>query len=205
MKLIAYRIGVGIAACGLSFAAGMPTAHADPVTLPPMTSTNSGPVIGGGGAAPQMSQQLKSLSDPNVQEVDGSDAAQFIGGRSRCHEPRPRLPLHGVAASVELSAEQRGVRSARLPAQRRAVGRRDAGHRQKHVPEHRRDEILRDVQLAKAFGGQHHVNVQQRLDLSPADLQQARRRLCRLARRHELRLLQCAQRELQEQRRSAWP
>ena len=80
MGFIAYRIGVGIAACGLSLAAGMPIAEADPsVTLPPMTSTGSGPIIGGGGAAAQqMSQQLKSLGDPNVQEVDGSDAAQFI-------------------------------------------------------------------------------------------------------------------------------
>ena len=78
MGVIAYRIGVSIAACGLSLAAAMPTADADPVTLPPMTSTNSGPIIGGGGAAPQMAQQLKSLNDPNVQEVDGPDAAQFI-------------------------------------------------------------------------------------------------------------------------------
>jgi hypothetical protein len=78
MGFIAYRIGVGIAACGVALAAGLPTADADPVTLPPMASTGGGPVIGGGGAAPQMSQQLKSLGDPNVQEVDGSDAAQFI-------------------------------------------------------------------------------------------------------------------------------
>lgn len=79
MGFIAYRIGVGIAAGGLLFGAGVPAAQADPVTLPPMTSTNGGPIIGGGGAAPQMSQQLKSLNDPNVQEVDGPDAAQFIG------------------------------------------------------------------------------------------------------------------------------
>ncbi len=79
MGLIAYRIGASIAACCLSLAAGMPIADADPVTLPPMASTGSGPIIGGGGAAAQqMSQQLKSLGDPNVQEVDGSDAAQFI-------------------------------------------------------------------------------------------------------------------------------
>jgi hypothetical protein len=78
MGYIAYRIGVAIAACGLSLATGVPAADADPVTLPAMTSTNSGPIIGGGGAAAQMSQQLKSLNDPNVQEVDGPDAAQFI-------------------------------------------------------------------------------------------------------------------------------
>jgi hypothetical protein len=78
MGFIASRIGASIAAGGLSLAAGMAIANADPVTLPPMTSTGSGPVIGGGGAAQQMSQQLKSLNDPNVQEVDGSDAAPFI-------------------------------------------------------------------------------------------------------------------------------
>jgi hypothetical protein len=78
MGFIAYRIGVGIAACGLALAAGMPAADADPVTLPPMASTGGGPIIGGGGGAQQMSQQLKSLGDPNVQEVDGPDAAQFI-------------------------------------------------------------------------------------------------------------------------------
>jgi hypothetical protein len=54
----------------------VPTAGADPA-LPPMTSTGSGPVIGGGGSA-AIAQQLFSFHDPNVQEVDGSDAAQFI-------------------------------------------------------------------------------------------------------------------------------
>ncbi|WP_454561167.1 hypothetical protein [Mycobacterium haemophilum] len=83
MGVITHRIAILIAACGLSLVAvvEMPTAAADPTaTLPPMTSTGSGPIIGGGGAAAeqQMSQQLKSLGDANVQEVDGSDAAQFI-------------------------------------------------------------------------------------------------------------------------------
>jgi hypothetical protein len=74
------RIIASIAAIGLTLGApvGMPAAAADPVALPAMTPTNSGPIIGGGGAAQQMSQQLKSFGDPNVQEVDGSDAAQFI-------------------------------------------------------------------------------------------------------------------------------
>ncbi|ETB20114.1 hypothetical protein O983_22100, partial [Mycobacterium avium 09-5983] len=48
--------------------------------LPPMTSGGSGPIIGGGSAAAQgISQQLFSFGNPGVvQEVDGSDAAQFI-------------------------------------------------------------------------------------------------------------------------------
>ena len=78
MGSIAYRIGVGIAACGLALAAGMSTAGADPVTLPPMTSTNGGPIIGGGAPPSRCRSNSKALSDPNVQEVDGPDAAQFI-------------------------------------------------------------------------------------------------------------------------------
>ncbi|MHA7653676.1 hypothetical protein ACX9NE_28200 [Mycobacterium sp. ML4] len=74
MELVA-RL-VMIAALSLALA---PTAAADPSSgLPPMTSTGSGPVIGGGGNAGAISQQLFSFHDPNVQEVDGSDAAQFI-------------------------------------------------------------------------------------------------------------------------------
>jgi hypothetical protein len=60
---------------------GISTAGADPtVTLPAMTSTGGGPIIGGGDAAAQqrISLQLVSFKNPNVQEVDGSGAAQFI-------------------------------------------------------------------------------------------------------------------------------
>lgn len=62
----------------LGFSAFSPSAGADPgAVLPPMTSTGAGPVIGGGGAS-GIPQQLFSFGTPNVQEVDGSDAAQFI-------------------------------------------------------------------------------------------------------------------------------
>lgn len=55
-----------------------PTSTADPEPgLPPMTSTGSGPVVGGGANA-AIAQQLFSFKDPNVQEVDGTDAAGFI-------------------------------------------------------------------------------------------------------------------------------
>ncbi|GAB7142852.1 hypothetical protein [Mycobacterium riyadhense] len=78
MGVIAHRIVVTIAAL-LCLSVVTPRADADPsVTLPPMTSTGSGPVIGGGGAAQGIAQQLFSFGNPNVQEVDGSDAAQFI-------------------------------------------------------------------------------------------------------------------------------
>ncbi|OMC53421.1 hypothetical protein A5745_21715 [Mycobacterium sp. IS-2888] len=75
---MALRIGAAIAAgvLSLSAAAGTPTATAD-VTLPAMTSGGGGAIIGGGNNA-GIAQQLTSLGNPNVQEVDGSDAAQFI-------------------------------------------------------------------------------------------------------------------------------
>ena len=59
-------------------AAGMPTAGADPAgVLPAMTSSGGGPIIGGGSNA-GIAQQLFGFGKPDVQEVDGSDAAQFI-------------------------------------------------------------------------------------------------------------------------------
>ena len=84
-----------IAACTLAVGAlAVPTAVADPTgTLPPMTATNGGPIIGGGGAASQMSQQLKSLNDPNVQEVDGTDAAQFITAAAAVTNPQLAAPF----------------------------------------------------------------------------------------------------------------
>ncbi len=60
---------------------GIAAAAADPtVTLPAMTSGGGGPIIGGGDAAAErrISQQLTSLGNPDIQEVDGPDAAQFI-------------------------------------------------------------------------------------------------------------------------------
>lgn len=70
-----------IALLAVGVAVAMPAASADPAPgLPPMTSSGSGPIIGGGSAAAQgISQQLFSFGNPGVvQEVDGSDAAQFI-------------------------------------------------------------------------------------------------------------------------------
>lgn len=65
-----------VALLALGAAAGMPTAGAD-VTLPAMTSSGGGPIIGGGSNA-AIAQQLFSFGKPDVQEADGSDAAQFI-------------------------------------------------------------------------------------------------------------------------------
>jgi hypothetical protein len=94
MGLDVHRIVVGIAACGLSLGAvaGPPTAGADPATLPAMTSTGSGPIIGGGNNA-GISQQLTGLGDPNVQEVDGSDAAQFVTAAGTLASPQLAAPF----------------------------------------------------------------------------------------------------------------
>jgi hypothetical protein len=84
MAVATRRIHMSIGAVLLFLAAslaGISTADADPtVALPAMRSTGDGPIIGGGDAPAQqrMSLQLVSFKDPNVQEVDGSDAAQFI-------------------------------------------------------------------------------------------------------------------------------
>lgn len=81
MKFTARRLRSTIALLALGAATGLPAAGADPAAaLPAMTSSGSGPIIGGGSTAGQgISQQLFSFGKPDVvQEVDGSDAAQFI-------------------------------------------------------------------------------------------------------------------------------
>jgi hypothetical protein len=86
---------MSVAACCLVLGAvvGMPTAVADPtVTLPPMTSTGGGSIIGGGSNA-AISQQLTGLGNPNVQEVDGSDAAQFITAAAAVANPQLAAPF----------------------------------------------------------------------------------------------------------------
>ena len=86
---------MSVAACCLVLGGvvGMPTAVADPtVTLPPMTSTGGGSIIGGGSNA-AISQQLTSLGNPNVQEVDGSDAAQFITAAAAVANPQLAAPF----------------------------------------------------------------------------------------------------------------
>lgn len=70
-----------LAGLAVGMLAVLPTASADPaVTLPAMASSGSGPIIGGSSAAQQgISAQLFTFGNPSVvQEVDGSDAAQFI-------------------------------------------------------------------------------------------------------------------------------
>ncbi|WP_116672236.1 hypothetical protein [Mycobacterium kubicae] len=84
---------VRIAACAvLLWVSAAPAASADPVTLPPMTPTGAGPIIGGGGGGP-IAQQLTSLGNPNVQELDGNDAAAFINAAASTANPQLSAPF----------------------------------------------------------------------------------------------------------------
>ncbi|TVS86675.1 hypothetical protein [Mycobacterium helveticum] len=61
----------------LAAVAGPPAAAADPAAaLPPLTS-GGGSIIGGGTNA-GVAQQLIDLADPDIQQGDGTDAANFI-------------------------------------------------------------------------------------------------------------------------------
>lgn len=62
----------------LAAVAGSPAAPADPTAaLPPLTS-GGGPIIGGGAAQQGILQQLVDLANPDIQQGDGTDAANFI-------------------------------------------------------------------------------------------------------------------------------
>jgi hypothetical protein len=102
--------GAGIAACVLSVGAlvGTPTATSDPsVTLPPMTSSGGGAIIGGGTNA-GISQQLTSLGNPNVQEVDGSDAAQFITAAAAVANPQLAAPFGALRRALACQTNNAG-------------------------------------------------------------------------------------------------
>lgn len=91
MKSFAFRLAVAIAACGMAVSA--PVATADPaVTLPPMTTGGGGQIIGGGNNA-GIAQQLTGLGKPDVQEVDGSDAGQFITAAAAVSNPQLAAPF----------------------------------------------------------------------------------------------------------------
>ena len=120
-----------------------------------MASTGSGPIIGGGGAAAQqMSQQLKSLGDPNVQEVDGSDAAQFITAAAAVTNRDLASPFMSLQRALGCQTNNAGFGA-------RAYRRNDGQWggamlviTKSSVPERRRPDRLRQVQLAQAYGGQ---------------------------------------------------
>nr|WP_231990830.1 hypothetical protein [Mycobacterium sp. 852002-30065_SCH5024008] len=85
-----------------------PTAGADPtVALPPMTSSGGGPIIGGGSNA-GIAQQLFSFGTPNVQEVDGSDAAQFITAAAGSANPQLAAPFSLMRRALACQANNAG-------------------------------------------------------------------------------------------------
>lgn len=90
MNITALRV---VAALVLGAVAGIAPAGADPGSaLPPMTAGGGGPIIGGGSNA-GIAQQLFSFGTPNVQEVDGSDAAQFITAAAASSNPQLAAPF----------------------------------------------------------------------------------------------------------------
>nr|WP_231989214.1 MULTISPECIES: hypothetical protein [unclassified Mycobacterium] len=85
-----------------------PTAGADPtVALPPMTSSGAAPIIGGGGNA-GIAQQLFSFGTPNVQEVDGSDAVQFITAAAGSANPQLAAPFSLMRRALACQANNAG-------------------------------------------------------------------------------------------------
>lgn len=83
-------------------------ATADPsVTLPPMTSGGGGAIIGGGNNA-GISQQLTSLGNPNVQEVDGSDAAAFITAAAAVANAQLAAPFGALRRALACQTNNAG-------------------------------------------------------------------------------------------------
>jgi len=112
MRVMAYRIGVWAAAGAfLTSVIWMPTAGGDPtVTLPPMTSTGGGPIVGGGDhdAQVRMSLQLNSRNNPDIQEVDGSDAAAFINTAAGLAEPQLAAPFQLLQRALGCQKDNAG-------------------------------------------------------------------------------------------------
>ncbi len=88
------RTRVLLAASSILFAcAGSPAAHADPTaTLPPLTSGGGGSIIGGGSSS-GISGQLVDLGNPDVQQADGTDAANFINAAASVTDQELSAPF----------------------------------------------------------------------------------------------------------------
>ncbi|WP_082930010.1 hypothetical protein [Mycobacterium sp. 1164966.3] len=112
MRATACRMGAWVAASVfLAAATGIPTAGADPsVALPPMTSSGGGPIVGGGDEAAQgrMSLQLTSRNNPDIQEVDGSDAAAFINAAAGLTDLRLAAPFQLLQRALGCQKDNAG-------------------------------------------------------------------------------------------------
>ncbi len=108
MGVTASRTRSIIAALWMGAVAGMPAAGAEPtVTLPAMTSSGATPIIGGGNNA-GIAQQLFSFGAPNVQEVDGSDAAQFITAAAAVNNQQLATPFSLMRRALACQANNAG-------------------------------------------------------------------------------------------------
>jgi hypothetical protein len=112
MRITTSRMGVWVATGVLLAAATvMPRAGGEPnVTLPPMTSSGGGAIIGGGDEAAQgrMSLQLTSRNNPDIQEVDGSDAAAFINAAAGLADPRLAAPFQLLQRALGCQKDNAG-------------------------------------------------------------------------------------------------
>ena len=110
MRANAYRIRGLVAALALGVAAGIPTATADTVTLPPMTPGSGGAIIGGGSAAAQgISQQLFGFGNPSVvQEIDGSAASQYITAAASVSNQQLAAPFSLLRRALACQANNAG-------------------------------------------------------------------------------------------------
>lgn len=111
MGVTAQRVRGVIALLAVGAAAGLPPADADPAAgLPPMASSGSGPIIGGGSAAAQgIAQQLFSFGNPHVvNEVDGSDAAQFIDSAAGAASQQLAAPFSLLRRALACQTDNAG-------------------------------------------------------------------------------------------------
>lgn len=111
MRVTARRVRGVIALLAVGAAAGLPPADADPAAgLPPMASSGSGPIIGGDSAAAQgIAQQLFSFGNPHVvNEVDGSDAAQFIDSAAGAASQQLAAPFSLLRRALTCQTDNAG-------------------------------------------------------------------------------------------------
>ncbi|MGF2944670.1 hypothetical protein [Mycobacterium sp. Lab-001] len=96
-----------LAASILIAVAGPGAAHADPTaTLPPLTS-GGGPIIGGGASA-GIAKQLIDLAKPDIQQGDGTDAANFISAAASVTDQELAAPFSLLHRALSCQKDNAG-------------------------------------------------------------------------------------------------
>lgn len=96
-----------LAASLLVTVAGPPAAHADPTaTLPPLTSGGA-PIIGGGTNA-GIAKQLIDLANPDIQQGDGTDAANFINAAASATDQQLSAPFSLLRRGLSCQKDNAG-------------------------------------------------------------------------------------------------